>query len=677
MTPEPYTQADRFLKASCEGQPPDRLLLEQFTGTERVSGLFTYTVNLLSEENDIDPEPLLGKHLSIEIDTPDGPCWIDGLVRRFVAKGWKDPLASYQAEVVAWPWFLSLSHDCRVFQNKSVPDIVEEVFKGCGFNDYRLSLTGQYDPREYCVQYRESALNFVSRLLEDEGIFYHFDHEKGKHTLVLSDDSPGAVRCLQGIVRAAPQAGRWQEEDVILGAQVETSAHAGKVSLTDYFFETPDTDLLTEAKTTSKVEMLDGYEIYDFPGSYEKKADGKRLADLRIAEEETLGKVLRGKGNCRSFRSGFIFTLDKHFSDPANRDYFLIEVRHQGSAGWTTDASETGLPMVQNPSDSEYNNEFVAIPDDVQFRPRRLTRRPRIAGTQTAVVVGKKGEEIFTDKHGRVKVQFHWDRKGKKDEASSCWVRVSTSWAGKNWGAVHLPRMGHEVVVSFLEGDPDRPLVTGSVYNADQPPPYDLPGHQTQSGIKSRTSKGGGTDTFNELRFEDLKDKEEVFLHAERDLVIEVDHNQTRTVEGMQTTTIDGKGKEGAPKVSDELTVKAGNQTVTLEKGNQTVTLEKGDQTVTLDKGSQTVEIFKDQKLTLKTGNQTTDVKAGKVTIKAAQSIELKVGTNSIKIDLSGVTIKGTMLKVEGKGMAEVKSPMTTVKGDGMLTLKGGMTMIN
>jgi type VI secretion system secreted protein VgrG len=285
-----------------------------------------------------------------------------------------------------------------------------------------------------------------------------------------------------------------------------------------------------------------------------------------------------------------------------------------------------------------------------------------------------------------VKVQFHWDREGKKDEKSSCWVRVSSTWAGKGWGAFQLPRMGQEVVVSFLDGDPDRPLVTGSVYNAEHATPFTFPAEQTRSGLRTHSSKKGDTKSFNELRFEDLKDKEEIFLHAERDLVIEVENDEKGTVDGARTLVIKGKQKDGTPKVSDSLTLEKGSQKITVEEGDRTLSVKKGDlsvevakgdHSVDLGKGSQALTIFKDQKVTLKTGSQTTDVKAGKVTIKAAQSIELKVGPNSIKVDMSGVTIKGATVKVKGSGMAEIKAPMTTVKGDGMLTLKGGMTMIN
>jgi type VI secretion system secreted protein VgrG len=687
MTPQPYTQADRLLRISCEGRLADQLLLERFSGVERLSVPFEYGVDLLSEDKDVKPEDLIGKHLTIEIDTPGGPVWIDGLVRRFVFRGRRDPFVAYRAEVVPWLWFLSLSRDCRVFQNQSAPDIVVEVFKKVGFSDYRLDLVGKYVVREYCVQYRETALDFVSRLLEEEGIYYYFTHESGKHTLVLADDSPGAAACGQDKVRAVAQAGRWQEEDVILAAQAEIAAHPGKVALTDYDYEAPTTDLAAQAKTISKLSGLDRYEVFDFPGGYRKRDAAKAAVDLRMEEQESLARLLRGVGNCRSFQAGLSFTLEEHESDAANGKHILVEVRHEAHAGWSTGKDpETPGPLSEHPGGSEYRNEFVAIPADVRFRPPRRTPRPTIPGAQTAVVVGKKGEEIFTDKQGRVKVHFPWDREGKRDENSSCWVRVSSAWAGKGWGAFHLPRIGQEVVVSFLEGDPDRPLVTGAVYNGEHAPPFDLPGHQTQSGLRTRSSKKGDAKTFNELRFEDLKDKEQIFLHAERDLVVEVENDWKDTVAGARTVVIKGKQKDGEPKVSDTMTLKKGSQEITLEEGDQSLTLKKGDQSVEvaqgdqsvdIGKGSQAVTIFKDQKVTLKTGSQTTDVKAGKVTIKAAQSIELKVGPNSIKVDMKGVTIKGTMIKVNGTGTAEVKAPMTTVKGDGVLTLKGGMTMIN
>ena len=294
------------------------------------------------------------------------------------------------------------------------------------------------------------------------------------------------------------------------------------------------------------------------------------------------------------------------------------------------------------------------------IRTPRTTPEPVVQGSQTAVVVGKSGEEIWVDNHGRVKVQFHWDRDGRKDENSSCWVRVASTWAGKNWGFIQIPRIGQEVIVDFLEGDPDRPIITGRVYNADQTPPYTLPANQTQSGVKSRSSKSGGSDNFNEIRLEDKKGSEQIFIHAEKDLKTEVENDETRQVDHDRTTTV---------KNNDALTVKQGNQTVVLEMGNQEVTLKQGNQQITLKMGNQAT--------TLDMGNLTAKASLGKIAYEAMQGIELKVGQNTVTIDQTGVTIKGLNVSVEGQIQTEVKGVMTNVKGDGMLVVKGGITMIN
>jgi type VI secretion system secreted protein VgrG len=319
-----------------------------------------------------------------------------------------------------------------------------------------------------------------------------------------------------------------------------------------------------------------------------------------------------------------------------------------------------------------------------------------VQGSQTAAVVGKSGEEIWVDKHGRVKIQFHWDRDGKKDENSSCWVRVASSWAGKGWGWIQIPRIGQEVIVDFLEGDPDMPIITGRVYNGDMVPPYALPGNQTQSGVKSRSSKSGGTSNCNEFRFEDKKDSEEILLHAEKDLVVEVENDETHGVEHDRVTAIKNDETKTIEEGNEVITIKQGSQTldikqgdqkVTLGQGNQSLTLKMGSRSVTLDKGGETVRLkMGDQKVQLDKGNLTTEVKMGNVSTKAAlgkmaeeamQGIELKVGQSSVKIDQTGVTIKGMNIKIQGQVMTEVKGVMTTIKGDGMLTVKGGITMIN
>jgi len=396
--------------------------------------------------------------------------------------------------------------------------------------------------------------------------------------------------------------------------------------------------------------------------------------------------------------------LERHFN--ADGKYVLTSVSHSASL----DSYRAG-----SQDEFRYTNQFTSQPLELPFRPARLTPKPVVQGTQTAVVVGPPGEEIWPDKYGRVKVQFRWDREGKNDAKSSCWVRVTTMWAGKQWGMVHIPRIGQEVVVAFEEGDPDQPLIVGSVYNFEQMPPYNLPDHKTQSGLKSRSSKQAGAANFNELRFEDKKDSEQIYVHAEKNFDGVIENNETRKVgfekkdNGDQTIEVFNNQvlKVGCSKASDGSqtidvykdrteTVETGNETVTIKKGNRTVKVDTGNDTHTIKTGNRTVQLDKgndthqlkmgnrdvkidlgNDALTIKMGNQTTKLKLGKSSTEAMQGIELKVGQSSIKIDQMGVTIKGMMVKIEGQIQTEVKGLMTTVQGSAMTTVKGAITMIN
>ena len=342
--------------------------------------------------------------------------------------------------------------------------------------------------------------------------------------------------------------------------------------------------------------------------------------------------------------SGYKFDVKEHYRREVNQTYLLTSLKQSMDTS-SYDAGAEGR--------SDYSNQFEAIPFSVTYRPLLKTPRPVIQGLQTAVVVGPSGEEIYVDKYGRVKVQFFWDRVGKKDENSSCWVRVSQYWAGKGWGSIHIPRIGQEVIVEFLEGDPDHPIITGRVYNADQTVPYALPDNMTQSGVKSRSSKNGSTDNYNEIRFEDLKGSELILAHAEKDLTTEVENDEKRTVGHDRTTTI---------KNNETKTVTEGDETITIEMGKQTITIQ-GNQTLTIKQGNQST--------TLNMGNQSTKVDLGKIETEAMQSIELKVGQSSIKIDQMGVTIKGMMIKIEGQIQVQVKGMMTQVNGDAMLDAQG------
>src|SRR5437016_1347228 len=525
-----YTQSKRSMKVDT-ALGADVLLLDGFAGDEGVSTPFFYTLDLLSEDASIDAKKLLRSAVVVTLELADGgPRIIHGLVRRFVQLGRsEDKLTTYRAEVVPWLWFLSLSSECKIFQNLSVLDIIEKVFKAQGYNDFQIKCTKSYPKREYCVQYRETHLNFVSRLMEEEGIFYFFEHSKDKHVLTLADANSAVKPCPgQATARMAVQSGAWQEVDVVTAFEREHAVQSDKVTLRDYDYLQPSLQLENSVAGDGKSE------VYDYPGNFLKPDEGDRYARLRLEEHEAWRQVVRGASTCRAFQSGWRFDLKEHYRSDANQTYMLVHVQHAGHSGGYH-AGEADGP--------QYHNSFVAIPHSVPFRPPRTSHKPLVWGSQSAVVVGKSGEEIWVDKHGRVKVQFHWDRNGKKDESSSCWVRVSSAWSGKNWGVVHIPRIGQEVIVDFLEGDPDRPIITGRVYNADQTPPYALPGDQTQSGVKSRSSKGGGTDNFNEIRFEDKKGSEQIVIHAAKDEQIDGENTDSVTIKtGDASITMKNNG---------------------------------------------------------------------------------------------------------------------------------------
>jgi type VI secretion system secreted protein VgrG len=508
----------------------DALLLEGFSGQESISGLFSFTLYLLSESHNISFGAVVGKPAAIQLsDGNGGERYIHGIISQFSQGHVEGRFARYHAVLVPWLWNLTRAADCRIFQDKSVPDIIQEVFRERGFSDFKIALSWTYQPRVYCVQYHETDFDFVSRLMEEEGIFYFFEHASDKHTLVLGDSPSAHQSCPdQSSVPFSPHGGP-QGQDSISGWLQEQEVRPAKYALTDYNFETPSTSLAVNVPTLVTEGRNDKLEIYDYPGEYQNRGEGERYVKLRMEEQETPHTRISGASDCRSFIPGFTFNLTDHYRSDYNGSYLLTSVSHQAVSNLRTGGG-----------DASYSNSFTCIPSKVPYCPLRVTPKPIMRGLQTAVVVGPDGEEIYTDKYGRVKVQFHWDRKGKKDEKSSCWIRVAQLWAGKNWGGIHIPRIGQEVIVDFLEGDPDRPIITGRVYNAEQMPPYELPGNQTQSGIKSRSSKGGGAANFNEIRFEDKKGQEELYVHAERDLTVMVERDETKTVQHDQKLTVGG-----------------------------------------------------------------------------------------------------------------------------------------
>ncbi len=528
LSTDSFTQEHRRLRIETPlGR--DALLLTALTGTEAISTLFHYEAELLGRDERVDFDAIVGKGVTVSIAAGGGERYVHGVVGRFTQAGTVGRRASYRAEIVPWPWFLTRTTDCRIFQRQSVPDIVKHVFGELGFAAYRFALSASYEPREYCVQYRESTFNFIARLFEEEGIFYFFEHERGKHTLVVADDGRAHKACpVLDAARFTHEQVSLAEDDVVTWFSKEQEVRASRCTLKDYNFETPSIDLSAQAVGADSST----YELYDYPACAPKRDRTEALVRIRQQQEDAARVRFHGSAYLRSFTPGFKFSLKAtgdDVSDAFDGSYVLTSVCHRASESHTSGGE----------SDVSYDNTFECIDASVPFRPARRTPRPVMHGVQTAVVVGPDGEEIFVDRYGRVKVQFFWDREGKRDENSSCWLRVSTSWAGKNWGIVSIPRIGQEVVIAFLEGDPDQPIIVGSVYNGEQMPPYELPGSKTQSGIKSRSSLGGSPANFNEIRFEDKTGSEQIYVHAERDHGTIVEHDQTLFVGNDKLERVD------------------------------------------------------------------------------------------------------------------------------------------
>src|SRR5215471_4946503 len=542
-----YTQINRRL-AITTPLGKDALLLRGFNGTEAISHLFHFDLDLLSENESLKFQDLVGKNVTLRIFDAEGEerYW-NGFISRFSQGSQDRRLTAYRAQMVPWLWFLTRTSDCRIFQNKTVPDIIEKIFSDLKFKDYQLRLYGNFAPRDYCVQYRESDFNFVSRLMEEEGIYYFFKHEQNKHTLVLANDSAAHEACPgQKTARYDFRGGAVEYEDVITEWHHEEEFRTGAWAQTDYNFETPSTSLAVTVNGNNP------YEIYEYPGEYRVRGDGDRLARVRLQEHTARTSLGQGTSGCRHFTSGFQFTLQDHYRKDLNTPYLLTAVRHVATQG-SYEAGGTSEEL-------SYRNSFECMPFSIPYRPQRVTPQPFVQGCQTAVVVGPGGEEIYTDKYGRVKVQFHWDREGKKNENSSCWVRVSHPWAGQGWGAISIPRIGQEVIVDFLEGDPDQPIITGRVYNAEQMPPFGMPGGAVVSGIKSNSTKGGGG--YNEISMNDTKGTELINIHAQYDQQKKVEHDERVSIGNDRTESV---GHDEKITIGNNRTEKVGvNETITI-----------------------------------------------------------------------------------------------------------------
>jgi len=524
-----FTTAQRLISiATPLGE--DALLVRSVSGNDVLGRPFSYDVDMVSEMGEIDLNAMLGANVTIRIarGKEQPPRYINGLIARIWQGSTGGALTEYRAEVVPWLWFLTRHTDCRIFQNMTVPDIAAMLCRlhiSTEFNHGRLA--GAYLPWENCVQYRESVFDFLSRIQEQEGIYYYFTHEDGKHTLVLAD-APSSHDPLTGHAELPfypPAENLNRDVEHIRSWEVEMEAQSGGFVVKDFNFKTPTTDISAQL-SAPKGHDLSEFEQFEFPAEYEEFAQGETLSKVRLQELHARSEVITGECDVRMMQAGCTFKLTDPTSalrDSQDREYLV-----------TSCSIRVVQDLFQSGGDKQDEDMFVcrfrAIPKDTFFKPSRITPKPVIPGPQTAIVVGKPGEEIDPDEHGRVKVYFHWDRwvgdsadaaKGiAKLENASAWVRVSQAWAGKSWGMINIPRVGQEVIVSFMDGDPDRPLITGRVYNAVNKPPYELPAFKTVSTMKTNSSKGG--EGFNELRFEDKAGEEQIFMHGQKNLDIRI-----------------------------------------------------------------------------------------------------------------------------------------------------------
>jgi type VI secretion system secreted protein VgrG len=657
----------------------DKLLPASLSGSEQLGKLFSYQLKLLSKDGEIKLRDLLGSSMTVTLDADGYKRYFNGMVSEISQTGFEsfkdERYSEYAVTLVPKAWLLLHKVDCRIYTGMPVPKIIQTVLAEIGYTDVKLSLSGTYQPREYCVQYREDYFNFISRLMEQEGIYYFFQHTDDTHTMVLAD-SLGAHAATGGFAelpyRPQTDGNRAAREASIHDFSAARSVQTTKYSLTDYDPLKPKASLLgTEAiNNADDNHGVDGMESFDFPGDHVTSGDGKHYAQVRLEALNVPQSQCSGSTSACGVLTGALFKLTEFPRKELNLEYLVT--------GSTVHIENASYHSGQQDGELFFCN-FSAIRSGQPFRTMPTAAKPMIVGLQTAVVAGSDtAEDISVDKYGRIQVTFHWNKPDKKNAHISCPVRVASSWAGKNWGAVHIPRVGQEVVISFLEGDPDRPLVIGSVYNADNMPPYNLPDNKTQSGIKSRSHEGGAAADFNEIRFEDKKDSEELFMHAQKDMreevendhFVDIDHDETVNIKNDQTENIKHDRKLTVGN-DDKLDVTQ-NATTTI---GQKFKLSAGTE-IELVTGASSIVMKSDGTIEIKGVN----IKVtGSMGVKVEGQVEVGIKAGATMDIGAGASLKmhsDAMLEVAGGAMATVKGPMLTLKGDGMAQLSGGIVMI-
>jgi type VI secretion system secreted protein VgrG len=593
-------QNRRLFKFKNLANPEQQLLIESFKGREGLSQAYSFELLLVCEDSGVELKSMMGQLVTIEIELATGsPRYLAGYLTRFASIGSDGGMARYTATLNPWFSMLKNRFDTRIFQGNTVEEVVTQVFALCpAFSRHEFRLTKPQKRYTYITQYRETDFNFVQRLLEEEGMFYYFEHTAEGHTMIICYDSSTLVPLPEQPQIRFHTASVTETADSITQWSGNRQLQSGKIAVQTFDYRQPNNRLPVTMNSLNKQGDVENFEIYDFPGQYTHGTydEGEALVRLRVEALELKGKSFSGASNCRAMKPGYTFELLQHYDhdqgSAEDRQFLLMGVESEGHNNYL------------NGHQASYYNTFTCVRKKIPFRPQLSTPRPTIPGPQTAIIVGPPGEEIFTDELGRVKIQFHWDRKGQHNDHSSCWVRVAQSGASGGFGSIQIPRVGDEVVVVFLDGNPDRPLVMGSLYNSQNTPPWSLPANKTQSGFLTRSMKGKGANA-NFFRFEDKAGAEQVSLHAERNLDTEIEVDESHKVGGNREIHVDGKHSE----------------TIKLETS---IAVTDGSYFVTVDKGE--------------------------VKIKAATSITLEVGASKLIMKSDGtITLSGNVVDVEGK----------------------------
>lgn len=604
---------------------PDALIPVRLRAEEAISTPYRIRIEAVSDHT-VTPDGLLNHPACITLQAPSAPArYFHGIVRSLRETGAAvRRFRGYELELVPRFWFLSQTEDCRVFQDMSAIDILRRLLADAGVEQSEFRLYGEPHKRDYTVQYNETDLAFVTRLLTEEGCFYFFEHGASGHTLVVANGN-AAFRPLEQPSLYLAAAGD-HAFDALTGWRPAHRTATGRMELSDYDPAAPTTLLDARQNTTLATGGSSQRDVFHWPAHTLEPGFVMARTRNALEAEEVAAGLIEGAGNHHAFLPGRRFSL----ASGAGEDFVVHGVTHEAhDETWLGGAGGTG-----------YGNSFTAFSANRPWRPQRSVRRPAMAGIFSAEVIGPEGEEIFTDKLGRVKVRLRFDHRRETSADQAIWVRVMQPWAGPGWGFQFLPRVGTEVAVAFMDGDADRPVVLGGLYNAAFLPPFALPSEKTKSGLRTRSSLNGGASDYSELSFDDTTGSEKVLLHAQKDCAIEIEHDHVLTVGHCRTK-----------KVTLDETMQVGRDRTAKVTGNDALKVE--------------------------TGNLSVEVETGRISEQAFQSIELKVGGNSIRIDQAGITISGLMVRISGEVMLDMKAPMSALQGEGLLTLKGGLVMVN